>query len=145
MPSTLTVYSYTLRETDTFLFSQKSRVIAHAHYKGHGIFSSDWVVPKEVADDEAIHADVEIEPAVLDRSSTDEDIDTTIDEIDTLDTAEDVSGFKPIGACPSPLGVELRWKTEAEEEREYAVATLVYEAIRRVVDKAAHAAFYETA
>ena len=37
---------------------------------------------------------------------------------------------------------DLRWKTEEEEEAEEAVAILVYEAIRRVLDRASREAFY---
>ena len=117
-----------------------SRVTAHAHHQGHGIFSKEWVVPKEINEDEAIDADVEIEPAVLDKSV--DEMNTTTDETTEFDTNMD-DGFKPIGACDSPEGgVNLRWKTEAEEEAEEAVAVLVYDAIRKVVDRASQEAFY---
>ena len=46
-------------------------------------------------------------------------------------TPEVDKNFKPFGA--QTPAVDLRWKTEEEDERETAVATLVAEAIARVV------------
>ena len=122
----------------------ESRVTASKHREGHGIFSEAWVVPREVAEGEAIDGDVPIEPArpadaedekaLMNASFGDANDATSHDDIDADD------GFKPIGAC-SPC-VDLRWKTEEEEEAEEAVAILVYEAIRRVLDRASREAFY---
>ena len=111
----------------------ESRVTAIRHHEGHGIFSEAWVVPREVEEGEAIDGDVPIEPATAeekkDAPSSDAEEDGFVED-----------GFKPIGAC-SPC-VDLRWKTEEEEEAEEAVAILVYEAIRRVLDRASQEAFY---
>ena len=106
----------------------ESRVTASKHHEGHGIFSEAWVVPREVEEGEAIDGDVPIEPA------------TAEEKTDAPSSDAEDDGFKPIGAC-SPC-VDLRWKTEEEEEAEEAVATLVYEAIRRVLDRASREAFY---
>jgi hypothetical protein len=110
----------------------ESRVTASKHHEGHGIFSEAWVVPREVEEGEAIDGDVPIEPATAEEKKD-----------APWSDAEDgfvEDGFKPIGAC-SPC-VDLRWKTEEEEEAEEAVAILVYEAIRRVLDRASREAFY---
>ena len=109
----------------------ESRVTASKHHEGHGIFSEAWVVPREVQEGEAIDGDVPIEPA-------EEKKDAPLSDAEEDGFVED--GFKPIGAC-SPC-VDLRWKTEEEEEAEEAVAILVYEAIRRVLDRASREAFY---
>ena len=106
----------------------ESRIVASKHHEGHGIFSEAWVVPREVEEGEAIDGDVAIEPAVAEEKK----------DAPSSDAEDD--GFKPIGAC-SPC-VDLRWKTEEEEEAEEAVAILVYEAIRRVLDRASREAFY---
>lgn len=106
----------------------ESRIVASKHREGHGIFSEAWVVPREVEEGEAIDGDVAIEPAVAEEKK----------DAPSSDAEDD--GFKPIGAC-SPC-VDLRWKTEEEEEAEEAVAILVYEAIRRVLDRASREAFY---
>ena len=120
----------------------ESRVTASRHHEGHGIFSEAWVAPREVTEGEAIDGDVPIEPAVAEakdekapNASFGDANDATADDDTDVD-----DGFKPIGAC-SPC-VDLRWKTEEEEEAEEAVAVLVYEAIRRVLDRASQEAFY---
>ena len=107
----------------------ESRVTASKHHEGHGIFSEAWVVPREVEEGEAIDGDVAIEPAVAEEKK----------DAPSSDAEDD--GFKPIGAC-SPC-VDLRWKTEEEEEAEEAVAILVYEAIRRVLDRASRGVLRE--
>ena len=111
----------------------ESRVTASKHHEGHGIFSEAWVVPREVEEGEAIDGDVPILQTKYSPAVAEEKNDATSSD------AED-DGFKPIGAC-SPC-VDLRWKTEEEEEAEEAVAILVYEAIRRVLDRASREAFY---
>lgn len=111
----------------------ESRVTASKHHEGHGIFSEAWVVPREVEEGEAIDGDVPIEPATAEEKK-----DAPLSDAEEDGFVED--GFKPIGAC-SPC-VDLRWKTEEEEEAEEAVAILVYEAIRRVLDRASQEAFY---
>ena len=111
----------------------ESRVTASKHHEGHGIFSEAWVVPREVEEGEAIDGDVPIEPATAEEKK-----DAPLSDAEEDGFVED--GFKPIGAC-SPC-VDLRWKTEEEEEAEEAVAILVYEAIRRVLDRASREAFY---
>ena len=117
----------------------ESRVTASKHHEGHGIFSERWVVPREVEEGEAIDGDVPIEPAEKRGGAEKEAYARDEDDIDAdADDADD--GFKPIGAC-SPT-VDLRWKTEEEEEAEEAVAILVYDAIRKICDRASQEAFY---
>ena len=65
---------------------------------------------REVEEGEAIDGDVAIEPAVAEEKK----------DAPSSDAEDD--GFKPIGAC-SPC-VDLRWKTEEEEEAEEAVGDL---------------------
>jgi hypothetical protein len=115
--------------------AEESRVIAHRHHEGHGIFSESWVVPRDIDDDEAIDGDVPIEATVVRANRSTEPGPEPGEGFD----AED--GFKPIGQT-SPMHIDLRWKTEAEEEAEERVAVLVYEAIRRVLDRASAEAFY---
>ena len=120
----------------------ESRVTASKHHEGHGIFSEQWVVPREVEEGEAIDGDVPIEPAEKRGGAEREGKEANARDEDDIDAdADDADdGFKPIGAC-SPT-VDLRWKTEEEEEAEEAVAILVYDAIRKICDRASQEAFY---
>ena len=117
----------------------ESRVTASKHHEGHGIFSEAWVVPREVEEGEAIDGDVPIEPAAFEKKKRG-GAEKEGEEDDEDDAFRADDGFKPIGAC-SPC-VDLRWKTEEEEEAEEAVAILVYDAIRRILDRASREAFY---
>lgn len=118
----------------------ESRVTASKHHEGHGIFSEAWVVPRDVEEGEAIDGDVPIEPADVEKKKRSPGAEKEGEEDDEDDAFRADDGFKPIGAC-SPC-VDLRWKTEEEEEAEEAVAILVYDAIRRILDRASKEAFY---
>ena len=90
-----------------------SRTTSRAHHVGHGVLGADWTTPREEGEegDDELMPSTEAPPAMR--------------------TPEVDKNFKPFGA--QTPAVDLRWKTEEEDERETAVATLVAEAIARVV------------
>ena len=98
---------------------EAARVAAKAHHRGHEIFGEDWVRPREEGEEEE---EVEMKPAELARREKEEDSEEEVDD-----------GFVPIGQG-TPV-VDLRWKTEEEEEAEEAVAAMVAEAVANVIDR----------
>ena len=98
---------------------EAARVAAKAHHRGHEIFGEDWVRPREEGEEEE---EVEMKPAELARREKEEDSEEEMDD-----------GFVPIGQG-TPV-VDLRWKTEEEEEAEEAVAAMVAEAVANVIDR----------
>lgn len=90
-----------------------SRIASRAHHVGHGVLGADWTTPREEGEegDDELMPSTEAPPAMR--------------------TPEVDKNFKPFGA--QTPAVDLRWKTEEEDERETAVAMLVAEAIARVV------------
>ena len=98
---------------------EAARVAAKAHHRGHEIFGEDWVRPREEGEEEE---EVEMKPAELARREKEEDSEEEMDD-----------GFVPIGQG-TPV-VDLRWKTEEEEEAEEAVAAMVAEAVAKVIDR----------
>jgi hypothetical protein len=92
-----------------------SRTTSRAHHVGHGVLGMDWVTPREEGEegDDELMASTEAPPAMR--------------------TPEVDKNFKPFGA--QTPAVDLRWKTEEEDEREMAVGMLVAEAIARVIGK----------
>ena len=92
-----------------------SRTTSRAHHVGHGVLGMDWVTPREEGEegDDELMPSTEAPPAMR--------------------TPEVDKNFKPFGA--QTPAVDLRWKTEEEDEREMAVGMLVAEAIARVIRK----------
>ena len=92
-----------------------SRTTSRAHHVGHGVLGADWTTPREEGEEGGRPR----APSPVGGAPP------------AMRTPEVDKNFKPFGA--QTPAVDLRWKTEEEDERETAVATLVAEAIARVV------------